>query len=313
MEIPIQERMLFITRTTRTPAFWGYPPPRHDYSYHWVILDPKSKEDKVKVTNLKNSPKFQIFEFWNGHYTRHTFWSCLIRCANMKWIRWVFLKIQSRHDSVNRRTDGQTDKVIPVYPPFNFVEAGGIMKWAPWIPVQTRNYPGSDISKGFLLAQITKSNLFQNRSYWWVSARKGQNSSVLAMELHLSCMNTSIYYIYIFFFTTTIRFICPGPCGNEICQVLLPRVCVSPRGMSALHMLHHIPLLCEPLGTDGTLVPLHLHVDVMDVAAHVVWPRERLVTQRTKQTSRNIALKRHSQTDYTWTPRGSITTLFHEK
>ena len=30
-----------------------------------------------------------------------------------------------RIDSVHRRTDGQTDKVIPVYPPFNFVEAGG--------------------------------------------------------------------------------------------------------------------------------------------------------------------------------------------
>ena len=116
------------TRTTRTPAFWGYPPPPNDYPYHWVILDPKSKEDKVKVTNLKNSPKFQIFEFWNGHYTRHTFWSCLIRWANMKWIRWVLLKIQSRHDSVHRRTDGQTDKVIPVYPPFNFVEAGGITR-----------------------------------------------------------------------------------------------------------------------------------------------------------------------------------------
>ena len=27
----------------------------------------------------------------------------------------------------DRRTDGQTDKVIPVYPPINFVEAGGIM------------------------------------------------------------------------------------------------------------------------------------------------------------------------------------------
>ena len=122
------------TRTIRTPAFWGYPPPPHDYPYHWVILDPKSKEDKVKVTNLKNSPKFQILIFWNEHYTRHTFWSCLIRCANMKWIRWVFLKIQSGHDSVHRRTDGQmdgrtdgpTDKVIPVYPPINFVEAGGI-------------------------------------------------------------------------------------------------------------------------------------------------------------------------------------------
>ena len=46
---------------------------------------------------------------------------------NMKWIRWVLLKIQSGHDSVHRRTDGQTDKVIPVYPPFNFVEAGGII------------------------------------------------------------------------------------------------------------------------------------------------------------------------------------------
>ena len=104
------------TRTTRTPAFWGYSLPPHDYPYHSVILDPKSKEDKVKVTNLKNSPKFQIFEFWNGHYTWHTFLSCLIRCANMKWIRWVLLKIQSGHDFVHRRTDGQTDKVIPVYP-----------------------------------------------------------------------------------------------------------------------------------------------------------------------------------------------------
>ena len=25
----------------------------------------------------------------------------------------------------DKRTDGQTDKVKPVYPPFNFVEAGG--------------------------------------------------------------------------------------------------------------------------------------------------------------------------------------------
>ena len=54
------------TITTRTPAFWGYPPPPNDYPYHWVILDPKSKEVKVKVTNLKNSPKF-----WNAHYTWH--------------------------------------------------------------------------------------------------------------------------------------------------------------------------------------------------------------------------------------------------
>ena len=29
------------TRTTRTPAFWGYPPLPHDYPHNWVILDPK--------------------------------------------------------------------------------------------------------------------------------------------------------------------------------------------------------------------------------------------------------------------------------
>ena len=32
------------TRITRTPAFWGYPPPPHDYPHYWVILDPKSKK-----------------------------------------------------------------------------------------------------------------------------------------------------------------------------------------------------------------------------------------------------------------------------
>ena len=80
------------------------PAAPHDYPCHWVILDPKSKEDEVTVTNWKNSPKYKIFEFWKEHYTWHTFISCLIRCANMKWIRWVLLKIQSRHNSVHRRT-----------------------------------------------------------------------------------------------------------------------------------------------------------------------------------------------------------------
>ena len=80
--------------------------------------------------------KFQIFEFCNGHYSRHIFWSCLIRCATMKWIRWIFLKIQSGHDSVHRQTDGRTDRrtdgqgdtSIPPPPPINFVEAGGIIR-----------------------------------------------------------------------------------------------------------------------------------------------------------------------------------------
>ena len=111
------------TRTIRTPAFWGYlPPPPHDYPYYWVILDPKSKEDKVKVINLKDLAKFQICEFWHKLYMRHTFWSSLIRCANMKWIRWVLLKIQSGHDSVHRGTYGQGETSIP---PFQLRWSGG--------------------------------------------------------------------------------------------------------------------------------------------------------------------------------------------
>ena len=85
--------------------------------------------------------KFQIFKFWNKHYTQHTFWSCLIRCANMKWIRLVLLKLQSGHDSVHRRTDrrtdgrmdGQTDgrtdgrTMWNQYTPFQLRWSGGIM------------------------------------------------------------------------------------------------------------------------------------------------------------------------------------------
>ena len=130
------------TRTTRTPAFWGYSPLPHDYPYYWFILDPKSKEEKVKVTNLKNLPKLNFLRFRNNHYMRHTFWSCLISCANMKWIRRVLLKIQSGHDSVHRQTDGQTDGQTEgrrdgqgetSIPPFNFVEARGIKINAIWI------------------------------------------------------------------------------------------------------------------------------------------------------------------------------------
>ena len=81
----------------------------HTIESYWI---PSQKMTKSKLQILKIR---QIFEFWNGHYTRHTFWSCLIRCANMKWIRWELLKIQSGHDSVHRRTDGQGDTSIPPY------------------------------------------------------------------------------------------------------------------------------------------------------------------------------------------------------
>ena len=40
------------TRTTRTPAFWGYPPPPHDYPHYWVMLDPKSKQGRMDLEDI---------------------------------------------------------------------------------------------------------------------------------------------------------------------------------------------------------------------------------------------------------------------
>ena len=90
----------------------------------------------------KSKLQFQIncqnFKFFKNLNMRHTSWSWLIRCVNMKWIRLVLWKIQSGHDSI------QTDKVKPVYappphptpPPLQLcwsggynVEAGGIIMW----------------------------------------------------------------------------------------------------------------------------------------------------------------------------------------
>ena len=80
------------------------------------------KRQSQLVTNSKNS---QILEFCNNLYTRHTFSSWLIRCANMKWIRLLLWKIQSGHDFVHRRMDRRT--TWNQYTPFNFVEAVGII------------------------------------------------------------------------------------------------------------------------------------------------------------------------------------------
>ena len=63
------------TRTTRTPAFWGYPPPPHDYPYYWpvrfesqvhtidqFISDPKSKQgESLKIRKVCEKLKFYNF------------------------------------------------------------------------------------------------------------------------------------------------------------------------------------------------------------------------------------------------------------
>ena len=101
------------TRTTRTPAFWGYPRRlmiAHSIESYWI---PSQKKTKSKLQNLRIRHNFKFLNF-KKHYMRHIFCSCLIRCANMKWIRRILLKMESGRDSVHRRTDGQMHKVKPV-------------------------------------------------------------------------------------------------------------------------------------------------------------------------------------------------------
>ena len=92
-------------------------------------LDPKSNEDKVKVTNLKNLPKFQIFK-----QTLHVTHLLKLLDKMCKYEMDPTSTVENTERTgfcpqTDRQTDRQTDKVKPVYPPFNFVEAGGIIKW----------------------------------------------------------------------------------------------------------------------------------------------------------------------------------------
>ena len=63
------------TRTTRTPAFWGYPPPPHDYPHYLVMLDPPSQNkvewpwryrsrSKVMTCNTPHHASDHLYQIW---------------------------------------------------------------------------------------------------------------------------------------------------------------------------------------------------------------------------------------------------------
>ena len=91
---------------TRTPSFWHTPRHlmiTHSSDSHQI---PSENKTKSKLRSLKNC---QIFKFCKKLYTRHTCWSCLIRCINIKWIQPKLLVLQSGHGMTDGRTDGWTD------------------------------------------------------------------------------------------------------------------------------------------------------------------------------------------------------------
>ena len=66
---------------------------------------------------------------------RHTFWTCLMQCVNMKRVQWILLKIKSQHNSVHRWTErhiyGQAERWTDGLsetrtPPFQLGWSGGI-------------------------------------------------------------------------------------------------------------------------------------------------------------------------------------------
>ena len=77
LSIPIK------TRTTRTPTFWDTPRPTIIHASD-SRQTPSQNKTKSKLQIKKKCPKFEIVQ--KTLHMRHTFWSCLIRCINMKWI-----------------------------------------------------------------------------------------------------------------------------------------------------------------------------------------------------------------------------------
>ena len=114
--------------TTRTPAFWGYPSTPYDCLYYWAILDPKSEEDKVKVTNLKNSSKFQTLHM--THLLKLLDKMCKYEMDPMSIVEDT--ERTRFGPQTDRWTDGQGETSIP---PFQLRWSGGYNK-----PQQSMNF-----------------------------------------------------------------------------------------------------------------------------------------------------------------------------
>ena len=124
----------------RTPAFWGYPPPPPPPPWlHILSIHIGYKQDKVKVTGLRNLPKVQMFEFRKKRYRQHTFFSWLIKYVNIKWISgeycWRYRAgiVLSTDGLTDRWTDWQTG--WNQYNPHQFCWSGGIIIYKIALPL----------------------------------------------------------------------------------------------------------------------------------------------------------------------------------
>ena len=90
---------------------------------YWFTSDLESKPHKSKLQIEKNA-KIAYFRILQQAWKETHLLKLLDNMCKYKWIRLVLWKLQSGRDSVNRRTDGQTDDVKPVYPPSILLSVG---------------------------------------------------------------------------------------------------------------------------------------------------------------------------------------------
>ena len=119
---------LLSTRTTRTPAFWGYPPPPNDYPYHWVYIGSQVKRRQSQSYKFKKFAK--ISNFWILKRALHA--THLLKLLD-KMCTYEMDPMSIVEDTertrfcpqTDRRTDGQGDTSIP---PFQLRWSGGYNK-----------------------------------------------------------------------------------------------------------------------------------------------------------------------------------------
>ena len=110
-----------LTRTLRSENTHHRP---MSNPYYWFISDPlfiTIPSQSYNITKKKKSSNVGILQ---KRYSRHTLWSCLTRCINMKWILLALLTIQSGQDSVHRRTHGRTDPHVAPWVWISFYVCG---------------------------------------------------------------------------------------------------------------------------------------------------------------------------------------------
>ena len=113
-----------IQTRTRTPSFWGYPPPASWLPIPLSHIGSQVKKRQSKLQILKIRQNFKFFEFWNGHYRRHTFWSSLMCKYEMD-------PMSTLEDTERTRFCPQTDRRTRwyQYTPFQLCWSGGIIIW----------------------------------------------------------------------------------------------------------------------------------------------------------------------------------------